>query len=155
MIIDASISFWRQVAKIVFLSLFLSCISAISVSLLFPTESPAKFDLNLLNIFIIFVVLGPLIESILVITSVLLFSLFIKNKLLISILSGLILAILHGVGEIALSIIVFFPFVLYAFSYQIWHVKNANKAFWLISLSHAIHNAIAISFANIIKEIYI
>jgi len=155
MIIDASIPFWRQVAKIVFLSLFLVCISAISVSLIFPAESPAKFDLNLLNIFIIFVVLGPLIESILVIISVLLFSLFIKNKLLISILCGLILAILHGVGEMALSIIIFFPFVLYAFAYQIWQGKDGNKAFWLITLSHAIHNSIAISFASIIKVIYL
>lgn len=154
MIINASIPFWRQIARIVFLTFFLVCIGAISISFLFPAQPPLKFDLNLLDIFIVFILLGPLIESILVIISVFVLSLIVKNKILISFLCGLLLAILHGMSEIALSLIVFFPFVVYAYAYQIWQERGANRAFWLILLSHAIHNSIVISLASIFRATY-
>ncbi|PSW59747.1 hypothetical protein C0W54_18975 [Photobacterium kishitanii] len=130
-------------------SIFLACLLAfisISIIMLFfdfiDKSSPSEI-LGLIDVFGIIVV-SPLIETIIILIIVNFMSKFISNLILISIMVSLFFAILHSMTNKFWGFVIFFPFVVYVISYQVWCLKSYKYGFFVCLFTHAGVNTISV-----------
>lgn len=89
----------------------------------------------------IVVLLGPFLETLLMVVIFWIISWFTKNLLATALISALVWALLHGVSFPIQGIINFFSFFVYSIAYLIWRPLSFWRAFGITSAIHIVNNA--------------
>ncbi len=89
-------------------------------------------------------VVGPFIETFLLILILKLICLFFQNQYLAALLAGGILAALHSLFSVYWGLEVFWTNVVYCFAYLFWRKKSFVMAFMAAFVLHSLHNITAL-----------
>jgi hypothetical protein len=112
-----------------------------------PEPHTPKLDVsepkNLINVLL----LGPFIESFLVIFGVYVVARFVKSPLRVSAVSGVAWGIIHGMNAPLWFVGTFWSFFVFSMGYLVWRPFGLAKAFGAAWIPHLIQNSIAVGLA--------
>lgn len=128
------------------LALVLVCGYSMSflMSLLFPNATypdiPTGFPLNLIT-----VIVGPLIETLLMLFVFKIISYFTNSLLYSCFISALIWAILHSLSTPIHGVVIFLSFFIFSISFKVWEKVSKDLAFAITAAIHMLNNLVAIN----------
>jgi len=90
--------------------------------------------------FLLLVVFGPIVETLLLSFGIGLMSLFTKAKLVLALLSAILWAIVHSLASPGWGLIVCWPFFVFSCAYLAWRPKSWFKGVWVALCIHVLQN---------------
>lgn len=125
----------------------LSIIPALGVALILDLAFPAVEqpdiafkDLNPVLIFVLLVILPPILETLMMWFFIGLIQKLTKHIWLVAIISAFIWGVLHSLQVPIWGLVVFWSFVVFSVSFQVWMKVSRSHAFWVTASIHACQN---------------
>jgi len=132
----------------IFKSLLLVLVCAYPISflmrMLFPNviipDIPTEFPLNLVT-----VIVGPLIETLLMLVIFKVISYFTNNLIYSCLISALTWAILHSLSAPIHGVVIFLSFFVFSIAFKVWEKVSRDLAFVITATIHMLNNLVAIN----------
>lgn len=120
-----------------------SCVGwSISLITVLPDEGPI-IELSVVDI-IGSIIIGPLIESVLMLPFMWLLSTFIERTIIIALLNATLWSFIHSLSYPLWGVFTFSSFVIFTISYQVWRDISTKLAFSIMFGIHALLNLFVI-----------
>ena len=116
----------------------------------YNAESP-EFDISF-HTFIGAVIMAPIFETLLMIPVILILQKFIKNIVILSVLSALFWGAMHSLQFIFWGVAVFPLFFFMTMAYKYWHKISIGHAILVVMIIHAINNCAAMFLAAALES---
>ncbi len=131
----------RYVWKAYLIAFIPSIIISMAVGFLFPEDGPS-FEGSIASLVIGIIIVGPWIETLLMLPIIWLAKRFLSGILRVAVASALTWAVLHSLIAPVWGLGVFWPFVVFSISYLEWSKKSIWKGIAVTALIHTCQNFI-------------
>jgi hypothetical protein len=139
---DITQSRTRYLGRALLLDLPISLPISLLVGLAFPSKPPALVNEPVPNLIIGACVVGPVIETLMMILIFAGLRLVVKRTAVLALWSALIWAGLHSLATPAWGLGILWPFLILSISYLSWETRSRIHAFWMTTALHALHNLV-------------
>tara|TARA_B100000809_G_scaffold256284_1_gene296032 strand:+ start:576 stop:1037 length:462 start_codon:yes stop_codon:yes gene_type:complete len=126
--------------KVYALAISIGLSVAVLIDFAFPNAESPDFEIGI-GFFIEAVLLGPIIETLLMIPIIYLIRKMTSNILYISLISALIWGGLHSLQVPLWGVGVFALFFFLSMAYQYWDSHSRKHALFVVTVIHALNNA--------------
>ena len=109
----------------------------------YPEAKTVEMELTLTMI-IIATLVGPIIETLVMIFVLDVIKCFTNKLLLVCFISALFWGLLHSSNGSLHGLFVFPGFLIYSIAYQVWRKVSAEKAFYIVASMHILHNSLVV-----------
>ncbi|HCO96085.1 MAG TPA: hypothetical protein DIU00_19450 [Phycisphaerales bacterium] len=142
LLFDNQISMWKYVLRTGLISLVPSLIISMILGLtgIMTEETTPEFEGSAIGLFILLVIIGPPLETLLMAGGLWILSFITKRPVRLAIISAIIWATVHSLMAPAWGLGVIWPFFVFSCSYLGWRRRSWWRAILVTSCVHAFQN---------------
>ncbi len=108
---------------------------------LYPKHTETNVYIDILGA----VILGPIIETYILIKLLSFIRIYESRNFRVCILAGIIFGVFHGLFGVVWFFGPCWLFMVFSYNYLIWEVRDFKLAFWAACIPHMLHNGFALS----------
>jgi hypothetical protein len=142
LLFDNQISIWKYILRTGLISLIPSLIFVMILGLtgIINDQSGPKFEGSVIELFVLMVIVGPPIETLLMAGGLWILSFITKRQIRLAVFSALVWAVVHSLVAPAWGLGIIWPFFVFSCSYLAWRKRSWWHAILVTSCVHAFQN---------------
>jgi len=142
LLFDNQIAMWKYILRTGLISLVPSLIFVLILGLIgiITDQTGPKFEGSAIELFVLMVIIGPPIETLIMAGGLWLLSFVTKRQVRLAIFSAIVWAVIHSLVAAAWGLGVIWPFFVFSCSYLAWRERSWWHAILVTSCVHAFQN---------------